>query len=253
MSSETKTKKCIVCNIEKDISLFVIKRNTCKSCRNEKTRNHYANLIVNDNELNCNTCKITKPIDEFYKRRKICIACDNIKRRDRYNNNEERRKRASAASIKCRKGKPISEYTKITRNVRSSLFRYIDSKSQRTHEYLGCSIPEYIKWLSNNDKNYTMDNRGTEWHVDHVIPLSHFDIVNDKNIANVAFNWRNTMALSVKDNLKKSNKIIPEQIEEHLQRLIIYHEENNIELPQTYIDLFAKHLDAGISPRAYPV
>ena len=53
------------------------------------------------------------------------------------------------------------------------------------------------------------------------------------------------MALSAQENLKKNNKIITQQITEHLQRLKKYHIENNIELPQEYIELFAKHLVAG--------
>ena len=35
------------------------------------------------------------------------------------------------------------------------------------------------------------------------------------------------------------------QVEQHLAALKSYHIENNIKLPQIYIDLFAKHLAAG--------
>jgi DNA-directed RNA polymerase subunit H (RpoH/RPB5) len=54
------------------------------------------------------------------------------------------------------------------------------------------------------------------------------------------------MPLSSKENLVKNNKIIKEQIKEHLNILKEYHIKQNIQLPQIYIDLFAKHLDAGI-------
>ena len=53
------------------------------------------------------------------------------------------------------------------------------------------------------------------------------------------------MALSAKENLSKNNKIIIEQIEQHYKKLVKYHEENKINLPQKYIDLYAKHLVAG--------
>ena len=53
------------------------------------------------------------------------------------------------------------------------------------------------------------------------------------------------MALSPKENLSKNNKIIQSQIKEHYFNLLEYHTENNIELPQEYINLFAKHLVAG--------
>jgi hypothetical protein len=63
----------------------------------------------------------------------------------------------------------------------------------------------------------------------------------------LAFNWRNTMPLSSKENLAKNNKIIIEQIENHIDKLKIYHNKKNIILPQIYIDLFAKYLVAGSS------
>ena len=62
----------------------------------------------------------------------------------------------------------------------------------------------------------------------------------------LAFNWRNTMPLSSKENLSKNNKIIIEQVKQHLEKLKEYHIENKLDLPQVFINLFAKHLDAGI-------
>jgi hypothetical protein len=53
------------------------------------------------------------------------------------------------------------------------------------------------------------------------------------------------MPLSVKENLKKGINIHTLQIEQHLKKLKEYHIENKLDLPQVFIDLFAKHLDAG--------
>lgn len=53
------------------------------------------------------------------------------------------------------------------------------------------------------------------------------------------------MPLSSKENLSKNNKIIKEQIKDHYKKLLDYHLENKIALPQIYIDLFAKHLVDG--------
>ena len=47
------------------------------------------------------------------------------------------------------------------------------------------------------------------------------------------------MPLSCNENLSKNNKIIKSQVEEHYKNLIKYHEENKLDLPQVYIDLFA--------------
>ena len=53
------------------------------------------------------------------------------------------------------------------------------------------------------------------------------------------------MPLTAEENLSKNNKILPEQIKNHCERLKCYHEENKLDLPQVYINLFAKHLVAG--------
>jgi hypothetical protein len=113
-----------------------------------------------------------------------------------------------------------------------------------TIEYLGTTSSDYLKWIMNYNDQYTIENRGTDWHIDHVIPLSHFNL-HDKDEQLIAFNWRNTMPFSASENLKKNCKIIPSQLEQHFEKIKEYHEKNNIELPKTFIDLFAKHLDAG--------
>jgi hypothetical protein len=53
------------------------------------------------------------------------------------------------------------------------------------------------------------------------------------------------MPLSVRENLSKNNKIDTLQIEQHYNRLLEYHEDNTIEMPQVFIDLFAKYLVVG--------
>ena len=55
------------------------------------------------------------------------------------------------------------------------------------------------------------------------------------------------MPLSCKENLSKNNKIIKDQIETHYKIIVEYHLENKLDLPQVFIDLFAKHLVAGSS------
>ena len=81
--------------------------------------------------------------------------------------------------------------------------------------------------MLDNNNNYTLDNQGIEWHIDHVIPLFYFDLDNIHEQM-IAFNWRNTMPLSVKDNLSKNNKILQPQLEKHYKKLLEYH--NKLEL-----------------------
>ena len=157
-----------------------------------------------------------------------CNYCQEIKLNKRFRHNRLKCK-------DCEREEPIS---KIIRSVRSRILSAIKNKTKRTINYLGCNCSEYLKWILNNDKQYTFENYGKEWHIDHVIPLSKFNITNEEQQL-IAFNWRNTMPLSVKENLSKNNKIIKSQLEQHLKKLKEYHIENKLDLPQVFIDLFA--------------
>jgi len=115
------------------------------------------------------------------------------------------------------------------------------NKTKHSIEYLGCSSEDYFKWIINYDINCNLSNHGSVWHIDHVIPISTFDLNNEEQQL-LAFNWRNTMPLSAQLNLSKNNKIIESQVEQHYKKIVEYHLENKLDLPQVFIDLFAKHL-----------
>lgn len=56
------------------------------------------------------------------------------------------------------------------------------------------------------------------------------------------------LPLLAKQNLQKNNKILKLQIEQHYNRLLEYHTQHNIQLPQEFIDLYAKHLVVPENP-----
>jgi hypothetical protein len=172
-------------------------------------------LEIGIGNIKCNYCHVIKPNERFRHNRLKCKDCE--------------------------RDEPIS---KLIRNIRSRILSTIKYKSKHTITYLGCNCSDYLKWILNYDASYTFENYGKIWHIDHVIPISKFQITDEEDQL-LAFNWRNTMPMSVKENLSKNNKIIKPQIENHLKKLLDYHLENKLDLPQVFIDLFAKHLDAG--------
>ena len=245
-------KSCSICKVIKNTTLFARKgvSNTCLDCENIKRRAKY-----NNNEET--RIKAVKQATIFKQKKKairdeikkealekleeeigqdntICKYCKEVKPKTRFRHNR----------LKCRdceRDDPDYTLQKATRSrIHSCLF-----KNKSTCEYLGCSRNEYIKWLTDNDKGYTLENYGTMWHIDHVIPLSRFNLKDEEEIM-LAFNWRNTMPLAAKENLSKNNKILIPQIKEHFKKLTKYHKDNNIILPQKFIKLYAKHLEAGI-------
>jgi len=80
-SSETNKseKTCLTCKQTKLVSMFVIGRNLCKSCRNEKVRNDYLNLdLTKITEQKCNNCEISKNINENTSLREIISQCKKL-------------------------------------------------------------------------------------------------------------------------------------------------------------------------------
>jgi uncharacterized protein (DUF983 family) len=230
------TQECNTCNQTKLISSFIRCRKVCKDCNNEKRQNKYhtdeehritvikqvtlfkQNKIIERHQIK---------LEEIGEGNKKCSICFTIKEECNFRHNR----------LKCKDCERDDPVEKFKRNIRSRIWGALNSKNMHTIVYLGCSSQDYLQWILTYNENYTLDNHGNIWHIDHVIPISRFNL-EDIDEQLLAFNWRNTMPLLAKDNLAKNNKIIPSQIEQHLTYLKEYHETNNIELPQIYIDLF---------------
>ena len=265
MVTDTKPleKCCSRCKNIKNEDKFIPKRNICKECRNNRSREKYnSNEVTNEIvEQDCVICNKSKLLSLFIKNRNICKECNNNKRKEKYKTDEEHRikiieqvttfkhnkviekqklketeigignikcnycneiklnERFRHNRLKCKDCEREEPISKIIRNVRSRIISAIKNKSKHTISYLGCNCSDYLKWLLKNENSYTFENYGKEWHIDHVIPISKFDITNEEQQL-LAFNWRNTMPLSVEENLKKNNKIIKSQIEQHYKNLL---------------------------------
>ena len=73
---------------------------------------------------------------------------------------------------------------------------------------LGCSVPFFRQWLENRFlPGMTWENYGSEWHVDHIIPIAEFDLTKKKD-AHQCFNFSNMRPLWKADNLAKGRKIL---------------------------------------------
>jgi hypothetical protein len=243
-------KFCSNCEENKPTDKFYKSGVNCSICHNNKRREKYKNneehrkklikkAIIFKQEKRIEKQKIKE--EEQIKigiDNKKCRYCNEIKNKDRFRFNR----------LKCKDCEREDPTEKFKRYIRTRIYNCLRNKNKTKHsvEYLDCSSDKYFEWIFSYNNNYTLENHGKEWHIDHVIPISHFDLENETEQL-LAFNWRNTMPLSVKENLSKNNKIIKSQIEEHYKRLLEYHLENNLDLPQEFIDLFAKHLDDGES------
>ena len=236
---------CSKCLVTKQACHFYKYGKTCCDCNNERRRLKYNNDEEYRKKLihlatkfkHEKTIERQKLREEEQKTigidNKKCKYCNEIKSKERFRHNR----------LKCKDCERDEPTEKFKRYIRTRIYNCLRYKNKTKHsvEYLGCCSNEYFKWIFKYNNNYNLDNHGKEWHIDHVIPLSKFDL-NDEEQQLIAFNWRNTMALSCSENLSKNNKIIQSQVGEHYKKLVEYHIENQLDLPQVYIDLFAKHL-----------
>ena len=241
-------KICSKCEETKPLDDFYKRGLICCDCNNSRRREKYKNneeyrkiQIKKASEFKHEKVIERQKIKEEQQNKiglenKQCKYCDEIKDKDRFRYNR----------LKCKDCERDDPIEKFKRYIRTRIYNCLRNKNKSKHsvEYLGCSSNEYFNWIFNYNNNCNLENHGNEWHIDHVIPISKFDLDNPEEQL-IAFNWRNTMPLSCKENLSKNNKIIKEQIENHYKKLVEYHLENTLDLPQVYIDLFAKHLADG--------
>jgi len=237
-------KTCSKCSFEKQEICFYNRGKICRDCNNEKRRQKYNNdeehrkkLIKMATEFKHGKVIMKQQIkqdkqNEIGIDNKKCKYCNEIKNKERFRHNR----------LKCKDCERDEPTEKFKRYIRTRIYNCLRNKNKTKHsvEYLGCSSNDYFKWILKYDTIYNLDNHGTNWHIDHVIPLSKFDLNNQEQQL-IAFNWRNTMPLSCNENLSKNNKILKTQVEEHYKKLVEYHTENKLDLPQVYINLFATH------------
>ena len=252
---ETKPKNVastqVVCNHCDNVKLsteMVKGINICRDCNNFRRREKYKNneefrkkTIQQASDFKHNKVIQRQKVREEEQEKigidnKKCKYCDIIKHNSRFRHNR----------LKCRDCERDEPVDKFKRYVRTRIYNCLRNKNKTKHsvEYLGCTSEEYLNWMLTHNPDYNLDNYGKIWHIDHVIPLSKFDLDNEDQQL-IAFNWRNTMPLSSTENLAKNNRICGKQVALHVTKLKQFHLKNNLTMPQKFIDLFAKHLDAG--------
>ena len=120
---------------------------------------------------------------------------------------------------------------KRARFATDTVFRIVESLRSRIHDVLrnvdkkhsskliGCCQADLVQWLGFQlTPEYTWANYGTSWQIDHVIPISFFNIFSLPE-RNYAFHWTNLRPLNIKANLSKSSKILQHDILQHVNVL----------------------------------
>ncbi len=107
-----------------------------------------------------------------------------------------------------RSKRPESLGTKIGRNLRVRMWYALNGEKGigSAVRDLGCSLATFRLYIENQfEEDMTWDNYG-EWHLDHVLPLASFDLMDRVQFLEAA-NWLNYQPLWAKDNLRKSKYV----------------------------------------------
>ena len=178
------------------------------------------------------SCKIcqkiqVKELQQIYSRletreekdKKVCYRCKEERNIREYTKNRYCKDGFDGECKRC-KNKYKKEYLKARRrndpefkllgNLRVRLYNTLKGKkSQTTRQLIGVDFKIFTKWIEFQlEEGMNMKNYGSVWHVDHVLPISSFNLLDEAELQK-AMNWANLRPLSPLKNIKKSNKIDP--------------------------------------------
>lgn len=96
---------------------------------------------------------------------------------------------------------------KLRTNLRSRLLFAVrkrgTKKAGSAVRDLGCSVSFLVEWLEGKfSAGMSWDNYGSAWHIDHIIPLSLFDLTNSEQ-AKKACHYTNLQPLFASENIRK--------------------------------------------------
>ena len=228
-------KTCSKCKIEKEFSEFGKDRNTkdglypsCKLCKKayrdkqevkekrslKQKEYHSIPEVKEKRSLQAKEYNSRPEIKEksFFYKREYLSKPENKKRKSIYDMNR-RSEPGMKEKINSRHNKRIKtdQQFKIRCYLRSRLKNIIknNTKSGSAVSDLGCSIKFLKEYLESKfQTGMSWDNWSVNgWHIDHIIPLSSFDLTNREELLK-AVHYTNLQPLWAKDNLSKGDKIL---------------------------------------------
>ena len=242
------TKECTLCKQTLDGTNFAYDSLMCRTCKAKKN-NRVANKPTEDMpDKICSKCTTTKKATEFRYRTNVCIECEKLAMyKWREQNPEKFKEHLQRYRSKPEFKEKYNEYRRnkynsdiverIVKRCRQRIRNMIRNKTDGLHyELLGCSYDWLIKWLEYNfGDQYTWDNYGTEWHLDHIRPCASFHMADEKE-QKKCFHWTNLAPLSISENTGKKDKINTEYIEYYEKRVMEFLRENPMEVSESYSD-----------------
>lgn len=215
-------KICKRCEIEKELGEFNIRSKSidgreriCRECNKKERKSKYTLKRkikpepIKEFHKVCNVCEGEKHIEKFHKHKggkygvdSRCKEC-NIKNSSeyekknkrylvRYWNNPEKYRKKAVEYDKKRVKEDINY--RIRKHLRVRFYELVkkENKSDSIINLIGCVVPDYKIYLESKFLPiFAWENQGLVWEIDHIIPLSKFDLT-DPEQQKKAFHYTNT-------------------------------------------------------------
>jgi len=185
-------KKCVKCNIEKNLTEFIKQkrnkdgyRNDCKICAKEYFKEYYLKNLEN----------IKTKTKEYQLNNLEKIKEYNFNNKVNRNNRDKKRKLENPLfKLRC------NIRTRICSSIKNNGY----TKKSVSHKILGCSFEKFKQHLEKQfTKGMTWENAG-KWHLDHIYPVSLAKTEEELIKLNHYTNFQPLWAI---DNIIKGNKI----------------------------------------------
>jgi len=189
------------------------KKNKDKEIENNKkyTTSHAAQISARHKQYRLDNKQFSEKLKLYYQQYyQKNITLKRTQGRQYYQNHTAERK-AYIKSYNRRRAKEDIMF-RLVRNLRKRLWDALmnNCKSITTLQSLGCSVENLKSWIEQQfQPGMSWDNYGNgegKWNVDHIIPLSKFDLSDHAQLLK-ACHWFNLQPLWAVDNIKKGNKI----------------------------------------------
>ena len=177
----------------------------CKKCKGKYDKNYWKNNKNRFSDLKRNYYETNKEIitEKRKKYREFNKAKLRKQRLDYYKNNKDR---INKYYINWRRN---NIQRKIADNLRNRLYAAVKNKYKAGSAVsdLGISIDGFIDYFESKFKTGMMWENHGEWHIDHIRPLSSFDLTDREQFIK-ACHYTNLQPLWAAENIKKGSKII---------------------------------------------
>ena len=103
---------------------------------------------------------------------------------------------------------PRTSKQKITDSFRANIYHHLKKKTGKTFDKVGYTINELMAHLEKNFKpGMSWDNYGTDWHIDHRVPVSWFNYEDDNSTEFIkCWGLNNLQPKEAKENMSKGNR-----------------------------------------------